>query len=116
MNLPSDIGAQLSNTTPKQTQQNIASVPSPLSLETLDQLNLIGANGTDVYLTANDDVTKNPAWLKGVAPDANGKTQGATSCVVVVADKGNGIVDAFYFHFYAFNYGGITLGKVLGKH
>jgi hypothetical protein len=88
----------------------------PLTLDNLDELNALGQNGTDIDLTSKDDISKNPAWIKGVVPDANGKTNGATSCVVIVADKGNGTIDAFYMYFYAFNWGGVVLGKNLGNH
>jgi hypothetical protein len=54
--------------------------------------------GNDVYLTSNDDVTKNPEWIKGSKPDANGKTNNAITAAVIVNDKGNGNVDAFYMY------------------
>jgi hypothetical protein len=63
-----------------------------------------------VYLTSKDDVTKNPQWILGTKPDANGKTNGAVTAAVIVNDKGNGEVDAFYMYFYAYNYGGTVLG------
>lgn len=66
--------------------------------------------GGDVYLTSNDDVTKNPQWIKGVKPDVNGKTNGAVTTAVIINEKGNGEVDAFYMYFYAYNYGGEVLG------
>lgn len=30
-------------------------------------------------------------------------------------EKGAGVVDVFYFYFWAFNWGGVVLGKQLGK-
>jgi len=48
--------------------------------------------------------------------DSNGGTGEERSGVIVVVDKGEGIVDAFYFYFFAFNWGGIVLGKQLGDH
>ena len=87
--------------------------PNPLSLSNLDQLNAKG--GTNVYLTSVDDVTKNPPWLTGVKPDASGKTNGATTSVVVVNTHADGIVDAFYFYFYSFNLGNKVLGQNLGN-
>jgi hypothetical protein len=113
--LPSDIGAQVANTTPKQNHNNLTSIPSPLTLDNLDQLNRFGANGTDIYLQSNEDAAKDPKWLYGVLPDADGKAQGVTSNVVITVDKANGVVDAFYFYFFAFNWGGITLERIFGN-
>lgn len=76
---------------------------SPLDLNNLEKL------GNDVYLTSNDDITTNPDWIKGVKPDSNGKTEGITAAVIV-NDKGNGNVDAFYMYFYTYNWGGLVLG------
>ena len=69
-----------------------------------------------MYLTSVDDVTKNPAWLKGVKPDGNGKTNGATSCAIIVNDHGSGLVDVFYMYFYAYNWGGVLLGQNVDDH
>jgi len=113
---PSDMGAQISNTRPKLEFADVAGVPSPLTLDNLDELNKLGNNGLNIYLTSNDDISKNPTWLNGVKPDADGKTGDAKSCAVIVVDKGNGMVDAFYMYFYAFNWGGIVLDKNLGNH
>jgi hypothetical protein len=79
-------------------------------------LNKLGNKGLNIYLTSNEDISKNPTWLNGVKPDADGKTGDAKSCAVIVVDKGNGFVDAFYMYFYAFNWGGIVLEKNLGNH
>ena len=107
---PSSIAAQLANTTPK---FNFIPVPipnAPLTLDNLDQLNTIG--GKDIYLTSNDDITTNPKWLEGEKDWTNGEKSGA----IVVVDKGEGVVDAFYFYFFAFNWGGVVLEKQLGDH
>lgn len=79
---------------------DVQGAPSPLTLENLDALNNLG--GRDVYLTSRDDISQLPAWLKGTQPDANGKTNGAVSTVVVVTDHGDGKVDAFYLYFYSY--------------
>lgn len=76
----------------------------PLTSSNLDQM------GSDVWLTSNDDVTKDPTWIKGTKPNGQGKTEGATTAAIIVNDKGNGNVDAFYMYFYAYNYGGEVLG------
>lgn len=88
--------------------------PAPLTLNNLDSLNALG--GTNVYLTSDDDITTNPSWLKGVKPDGTGKTEGATSVAIVVNDRGNGEVDAFYMYFYAFNWGGQVLDEDVDDH
>lgn len=114
--MPSDIGAQVTNSRPKLEFADLAGVPSPLTLDNLDDLNNFGNKGLNIYLTSNDDITQDPQWIKGVKPNADGKTEGAKSCAVIVVDKGNGTVDAFYMYFYAFNFGGIVLAKNLGNH
>lgn len=65
-----------------------------------------------MYLTSKDDVTTNPKWLEG--QDAFGLDADKTG-VVVVMEKQDGVVDAFYFYFWAFNWGGVVLEKQLGK-
>lgn len=68
-----------------------------------------------MYLTSIADVSTDPAWLKGIQPDADGGTPGEVTCAIIVVDKGNNVVDAFYMYFYAFNWGGVVLGNQLGK-
>jgi hypothetical protein len=121
--LPSDIGAQLNHTTPTINFTAIKNAPSPLTLSNLDQLDSIANCTTDnisgcpLYLTSNDNVTANPTWLYGVLPDpVTGAAVGTKSCAIIVTDHGDGIVDAFYMYFYAFNMGQTVLGQVLGDH
>ncbi|KAL8719964.1 MAG: hypothetical protein Q9225_003112 [Loekoesia sp. 1 TL-2023] len=111
---PSDFGAQLVHTKPEVNFNVVTGASNPLTLDNLDSLNALG--GQNVYLTSIDDITKNPSWLNGVKPDGSGKTNGATSCAVVVNDHGSGNVDAFYFYFYAFNQGNTVLGQEIGDH
>jgi len=112
--LPSDLGAQLVHTKPENNFVTVDGVPNPLTLDNLNQLNAL--NGSNIYLTSLDDVTTNPAWLTGVKPDSTGKTNGATSCAIIVNDHGNGNVDAFYMYFYAYNWGGIIFGQDVDDH
>ncbi|KAH8752453.1 hypothetical protein F5882DRAFT_445216 [Hyaloscypha sp. PMI_1271] len=122
--LPSDIQAQLNNTYPalNYTALPKADVPSPLLLSDLEQLNIRGNCGQNfdacpIYLTSKDNVTTDPPWLYGVLPDpVTGKTVGARSCAIIVNDHGGGLVDAYYMYFYAFNYGSVVLGQLLGNH
>jgi hypothetical protein len=102
--MPTDIKVFLDNTTPKVNFNEVSGPSKPLTQDNLNQL------GSDVYLTSNDDVTKNPTWIKGTKPDSNGKTNNAITAAIIVNDKGNGNVDAFYMYFYAYNYGGEVLG------
>ncbi|KAF2643474.1 hypothetical protein P280DRAFT_467495 [Massarina eburnea CBS 473.64] len=101
--LPSDFQTHLLHTTAR-VNYNVVEAPSPLDLNNLDAL------GIDVYLTSNDDITTNPGWIKGIKPDGNGKTDNGVTSAVIVNDKGNGNVDAFYMHFYSYNWGGLVLG------
>ncbi|KAF2476344.1 uncharacterized protein BDR25DRAFT_375238 [Lindgomyces ingoldianus] len=101
---PSDIRAQVSNTIPEINFSPVANVANPLDLNSLNTLS------QDVYLTSKDDITKSPAWLRGVKLDGSGKTNNAVTAAVIVNDKGSGNVDAFYMYFYAYNWGGIVAG------
>lgn len=87
-----------------------------MTLNNLDQLNKLRDKHTEVYLTSNDDVSKDPEWLAGTRPDETGKTNGAVSSCIIVNDKGDGNVDAFYFYFYHYNQGQTIFGKELGDH
>lgn len=99
---PSDVQTHLSHITPR-VDFNPVSAPNPLDVNSVSQL------GGDVYLTSNDDVTTVPEWIKGNKPDGSGKTNGVTAAVIV-NDKGNGNVDAFYMYFYSYNWGGLVAG------
>jgi hypothetical protein len=77
--------------------------PNPLNLSNVNHL------GSEVFLTSKNDVTQDPEWIKGTKPDGRGKTNNAITAAVIVNDKGNGNVDAFYMYFYAYNYGGELL-------
>ncbi|KAF2220247.1 hypothetical protein BDZ85DRAFT_204142 [Elsinoe ampelina] len=111
---PSDIGNTLSNTVPEINFTPVANVANPLTLDNLDSLNAQG--GANVFLTSKQDVTTNPAWLNGVTPDSCGSTRDAIASTIIVVDKGNGVVDAFYMYFYAYNWGGTILNFNVGNH
>lgn len=115
--LPSDIGSQLAHTVPCNgaTPLPASQIPHTLTLANLDQLNDSADEGTNVFLKSTVDITTHPSWLRGVLPDKAGRVHGAKTCCVIVADKGNGIVDAFWMFFYAYNYGGVVLEMNLGN-
>jgi hypothetical protein len=122
---PADIASQLSNTIPKINSTSIpsSSIPSPLTLSNLADLNSIpnSRDGKDIYLTSTLDPTTSPRpqYLHGVLPNATtGKTEHAISSAIITVDKGSDTIDAFYFYFYAFDYGGDYLDRSLnvGNH
>jgi hypothetical protein len=82
----------------------------------LDSLNEFGNNGLNVFLTSAVDVTTSPTWLDGIVPDSHGKTNGATSCAIIINDHNHGHVDVFYMYFYAYNLGNTVLFNELGDH
>ena len=86
---PSDLQTHLDNLIPKNA--NFKEIPgqTPLTLDNLDKLNAFGSKDT-LFLSSKEDVTKNPKYLNGVAPDAQGKTNGAKSCVIILNDRGSG--------------------------
>lgn len=69
-------------------------------------------NDENLYLTSNSDFDADPDWITGVKNKpslSNGETKNAPSTVIVV-DKGNGWVDAYWFYFYSFNLGPFVMG------
>ena len=96
---PTDIQSMLNNSVPQVAYKKVPG-PEPLDLNNLDKL------GGDVWLTSKEDITKDPQWIKGIRPDDKGKTNNGVTATVIVNDKGDGNVDAFYMYFYAYNYGG----------
>jgi hypothetical protein len=110
---PSDLGLHLVNTHPA-VNFTALDVP-PLGLIVLDKLNDLG--GEDVYLTSNENLAKIPKYLHGQAPSKKTlQTEKAVSTVVIIVEKGAGIVDAFYMYFYTFNQGPSVYGYELGDH
>lgn len=101
--MPSDIQAQLDNTAPNVDGPwtSAKGVNSLLNLNNLDLLNQFG--NKSVYLTSRGDirVKPEPAWLRGIRPGKDGRTGNGTGSAIIIADRGNGTVDAFYFYFYA---------------
>ncbi|SCU95299.1 LADA_0G14818g1_1 [Lachancea dasiensis] len=64
----------------------------------------------NTFLTALDDFGKDPKWLLGHRPDySTGRIKNAPAILIVV-DKGNGWVDAYWFYFYSFNLGAFIMG------
>ncbi|NJR31376.1 hypothetical protein HC762_01170 [bacterium] len=127
---PCDIANHLHHITP---QLNFTPVEASWQHPRLDDLNELNRwqSGMNVFLTSNDNVEDNPKWLlgKGNIPEPQPpalpsthqqsrqiSTSQASSqaiqagrsdapAVLVVVNKGHGVVDAFWFFFYSFNLG-----------
>ena len=135
---PCDIREHLFHVTPELNYTPIQGLPQ-LNLTNLDQLNQF-EKGRHVFLTSNDNVEDRPDWLGGQTniPDdfindakadyfgshaarAKIRTQshGGHSdapAVLLTVDKGDGIVDAFWFFFYSYNLGNIVFNIRFGNH
>jgi len=71
----------------------------------------------EVSLSSKSDLGKSPKYLHGKRPHLKTLDMGKRkSSVVIVNDRGNGEVDAFYMYFYTFNQGPMVLGHELGDH
>ncbi|KAF9871798.1 vacuolar protein sorting-associated protein 62 [Colletotrichum karsti] len=99
---PSDLLTHVRHTTPMLDGNPIPDLPS-LDLDNLDILNQYGEK--NIALTSNDDPLTYPQWLYGEAPDADGRIHNSTPCVVVLVEKNQRDLDAFFFYFYSFNEG-----------
>ena len=135
---PCDIKEHLFHVTPELNYTPIQDLPQ-LDLADLDLLNQF-EKGRHVFLTSNDNVEERPDWLGGEIniPDkytddakadhlesqrTNGKTRkqsrGGHSdapAVLLTVDKGDGIVDAFWFFFYSYNLGNLVFNIRFGNH
>lgn len=113
---PSSIGQQLVHTTPMVDWKPVQGAPSPLTLDNLDALNELG--NASVYLTSSEgaDADPQPPWFTGTAPNEKGETIDTVSSCVILVDKSNGTLDAFYFYFFAYNQGNTVLDMEFGNH
>lgn len=96
---PADIAEHLTHVTPQVDKKNVADSVTFSSIATLSN---------DTYLTSKDDVQDGPSWLLGVQPDSTGFTQAPATIITV--EKPGGIIDAFYFYFYSFDFGEVRYG------
>ena len=135
---PCDIKEHLFHVTPELNYTPIQGLPQ-LNLTNLDQLNQF-EEGRHVFLTSNDNVEDRPDWLSGQIniPDdytddaisdssKSQPTMGKSSkqshgghsdapAVLLTVDKGDGIVDAFWFFFYSYNLGNLVFNIRFGNH
>lgn len=64
----------------------------------------------DLYMTSNEDFSRNPSWLIGSQPEYGTGLLKDAPAILLIVDKGNGWVDAFWFYFYPFNWGPYIMG------
>lgn len=139
---PCDMAEHLLHITPELNYTPIEDrLPAP-NLTNLDMFNFY-EKGRNVFLTSNDNVEDRPDWLAGDKniPRANDNDTAPTStsqsiirmaqaallknrkggrsdapAVLVVLNKGHGVVDAFWFYFYSYNLGNVVLNVRFGNH
>lgn len=93
---PTDVAVHLPKVIP---EVNFTAIGGPPTLQTLSTF------ANDVYLTAIDDVVAHDTeFFRSTAGKPQNKVSAAPATIIVV-EKPGGIIDAFYFYFYSFNYG-----------
>ena len=137
---PCDIKEHLLHTTPHLNYTPLKATSENSTLDDLDQLN-DWEGGRYVFLKSNDNVEDRPEWLIGkknipstdpeelflqgesfqqsVSSDGKRPVFGGRSdapAVLIVVDKGEGIVDAFWFFFYSYNLGNVVFNVRYGNH
>lgn len=140
---PCDIAEHLLHVTPELNYTPIYPRIADLNLTNLDGLN-DWDEGRYVYLTSDDNVEEMPDWLTGLEniPDIPEAMKGYTSplsdsssekkqktrgqqqqggrsdapAFLICVDKGQGVVDAFWFFFYSFNLGNVVFNVRFGNH
>ena len=135
---PCDMAEHLLHVTPELDYTPIKDQQWLANLSNLGLLNEY-EQGRHVFLTSNDNVEDRPDWLIGeenipskfveeAVNDRHAKAKGKTlnvtfhggqsdaPAVLVTVDKGNGIVDAFWFFFYSYNLGNVVLNIRFGNH
>ncbi|KIY53467.1 hypothetical protein FISHEDRAFT_33355 [Fistulina hepatica ATCC 64428] len=105
---PSDIATHVAHVIPE-----IDYVPVNNDTVTIETLS---SYSSDVYLTSKDNPASSPAWMLSDfnLPDSSGYS--TAPATIILADKGNGVLDAFYFLFYSFNRGSTFVDIVFGDH
>lgn len=135
---PCDIGKHLEHITPHLNYTPLRATREHPFLNDLDDLNN-WQDGRYIFLVSDDNVERRPKWLLGrenIPTPSSGTaqpldtTQTADShkkdprkggrskapAVLVVIDKGDGIVDAFWFYFYSYNLGNEVINVRFGNH
>lgn len=141
---PGDISEHLEHVTPLLNYTPVKYSTQSINLTNLDNLNLYN-HGRFVYLTSEDNVEDRPDWLGGeknipdIPEEEDGlftwiknaikrmlpigtvasPIQGGRSdapAVLIVVEKGEGVIDAFWFYFYSYNLGNLVFNVRFGNH
>lgn len=120
---PSDMIDHLQHVRPYLNYEPLDNSGRRYNLNDLDELNDYRRS---MYLTSDDNVEDRPEWLvseNGIPENPKSDTskhpKGGRSnapVIMIVIDKGHGIVDAFYFYFYSYNLGNKVLNVRFGNH
>ena len=137
---PCDMAEHLLHTTPHVAFTPVEDALKDRDLDNLDELNKFGPV---TFLQSDDNIEDDPDWLGGESNIPSGhetsriegkspsvkrgrqsqltgsRIAGGRSdapAVLLVVDKGDGIVDAFWFFFYSYNLGNAFLGIRFGNH
>lgn len=138
---PSDITEHLKHITPTFMYDIVEESMKHPTVNNLEELNAVdGELGWKMYLQSNDNIEDMPAWLTSeygipvfpeddkvsdeniplgsMSPTRNYTVGGRSSAPVVlmVTDKGNGVIDAMWHFFYSYNLGNGVFGIRFGNH
>lgn len=94
---PTDVATFLPNVSPQPAP--------PSSAFTAATFTTLSTFSDNTYLTTSDDATPDTEWLRSEAGKPNATGYSAAPAQIIVAPKEGGIVDAFYFMFFAYNAG-----------
>lgn len=92
--------------------ENGTTVPGTEAHMDLKKLSQLPAD-EELFLTSNTDFDSDPDWITGIKNKpslSTGEIKDAPVALIVV-DKGNGWVDAYWFYFYSFNLGPFVMGS-----
>lgn len=104
---PTDVAVHLPKVIPEVDFKPVGWSPT---LQTLSNF------ASNVYLTATDDVVAHDTEFFRSTVGKPVDTVSTAPATIIAVEKSGGIIDAFYFYFYSFNFGGIFLGRRFGNH
>lgn len=115
---PSDIKEYVANFHLEDQFKNRVETSHPLSLKDLKfEYDYKLSNGTstklnsaEIFMTSDDDFSLDPNWLIGYPPEYGTGLIKKAPAILIIVDKGNGWVDAYWFYFYPFNWGPFIMG------